>query len=119
MVAKGTSSHQKPYTPRTRMIPSTIQTAPLKSKYIQAHFITTLLLCSASRSSESARCSFVGSLSRHCQKRPRCPGPLPLRTVSSLGMENREVEPRGFEPLTSAVQRRYELSGCVLARLPA
>jgi hypothetical protein len=27
----------------------------LKSKYIQAHFITTLLLCSASRSSESAR----------------------------------------------------------------
>ena len=26
------------------------------------------------------------------------------------------VEPRGFEPLTSAVQRRYELSVCVLAR---
>jgi hypothetical protein len=26
-----------------------------------------------------------------------------------------EVEPRGFEPLTSAVQRRYELSGCILA----
>jgi hypothetical protein len=29
------------------------------------------------------------------------------------------VESRGFEPLTSAVQRRYELSGCVLARPPA
>jgi len=26
------------------------------------------------------------------------------------------VEPTGFEPLTSAVQRRYKLSGCVLAR---
>jgi hypothetical protein len=25
------------------------------------------------------------------------------------------VEPRGVEPLTSAVQRRYGLSGCVLA----
>jgi hypothetical protein len=42
-------------------------------------------------------------------------GPLPLSTFYLKGHSMR-VEPRGFEPLTSAVQRRYGLSVCVLAR---
>ena|SRR5215212_5612300 len=33
----------------------------------------------------------------------------------SLGMENREVQSRGFEPLTSAVQRRHILCWTFLA----
>ena len=40
---------------------------------------------------------------------------LLILRVSPAKQHIPRVEPRGFEPLTSAVQRRYGLSGCVLA----
>ena len=55
-----------------------------------------------------------------CSTRPRISSAASTSFLTFyLRICTNKVEPRGFEPLTSAVQRRYELSGCVLARPPA